>query len=125
MDDFAITRDQMENTARTIYNFMKPTPQYNWPLLSERVGTEVWVKHENHTPTGAFKIRGGIVYVDYLRNKKKAVIKFAKINENLEIQIDEIKKLITNKTMDNKRPITIPSKKPMEPITIRIINITV
>ena len=71
MDDFAITRDQMENAARTIYNFMKPTPQYNWPLLSERVGTEVWVKHENHTPTGAFKIRGGIVYVDYLRNKKK------------------------------------------------------
>ena len=71
MDDFAITRDQMENAASTIYNFMKPTPQYNWPLLSERVGTEVWVKHENHTPTGAFKIRGGIVYVDYLSGISK------------------------------------------------------
>ena len=76
MDDFAVTRDQMENAASTIYNFMKPTPQYNWPLLSERVGTEVWVKHENHTPTGAFKIRGGIVYVDYLRNNKNTPLEF-------------------------------------------------
>ena len=86
MDDFAITRDQMENAASTIYNFMKPTPQYNWPLLSERVGTEVWVKHENHTPTGAFKIRGGIVYVDYLRFKKNTpLISFNKISISLDI----------------------------------------
>jgi threonine dehydratase len=39
---------------------MAPTPQYNWPLLSRRAGRDVWVKHENHTPTGAFKVRGGI-----------------------------------------------------------------
>jgi threonine dehydratase len=39
------------------------TPQYVWPLLSERLGREVWVKHENHTPVGAFKIRGGLVYM--------------------------------------------------------------
>ena len=44
-----------------------PTPQYAWPLLSERVGTTVWMKHENHTPTGAFKIRGGLVLMDALR----------------------------------------------------------
>ena len=76
MEDFAVTQDQLENVARTIYNFMPPTPQYNWPLLSQRVGTEVWVKHENHTPTGAFKIRGGLVYVDYMGGQKNAPFEF-------------------------------------------------
>ena len=51
-----------------IYKFMPPTPQYSWSLLNEAAGNEIWVKHENHTPTGAFKIRGGIVY---LNNHKK------------------------------------------------------
>jgi len=46
---------------------MPPTPQYAWPLLADRTGAEVWVKHENHTPTGAFKVRGGLVYADGLR----------------------------------------------------------
>jgi threonine dehydratase len=45
---------------------MSPTPQYRWPLLEARVGTTVWVKHENHTPTGAFKVRGGLVYLEEL-----------------------------------------------------------
>ncbi len=45
---------------------MPPTPQYRWPLLCDRLGTEVWVKHENHTPVGAFKLRGGLVYFDDL-----------------------------------------------------------
>lgn len=54
--------------ARTIvYRSMPPTPQYCWPLLSESVGADLWVKHENHTPTGAFKVRGGLVYLDRLR----------------------------------------------------------
>jgi threonine dehydratase len=39
-----------------------PTPQYAWPLLADQLGTQVWVKHENHTPTGAFKVRGGLTY---------------------------------------------------------------
>jgi threonine dehydratase len=39
---------------------MRPTPQVAWPLVAKRAGTEVWVKHENHTPTGAFKVRGGL-----------------------------------------------------------------
>lgn len=52
--------------AGIVYKDMPPTPQYCWPLLSERLGTEVWVKHENHTPVGAFKIRGGLVYFDHL-----------------------------------------------------------
>lgn len=46
---------------------MAPTPQHAWPLLAARTGAEVWVKHENHTPTGAFKVRGGITFVDWLR----------------------------------------------------------
>lgn len=43
---------------------MPPTPQYRWPLLDRRLGREVWVKHENHTPVGAFKVRGGLVHLD-------------------------------------------------------------
>src|SRR5438105_4789484 len=45
---------------------MPPSPQYRWPLLEARVGTPVWVKHENHTPTGAFKVRGGLIYLEEL-----------------------------------------------------------
>jgi len=45
---------------------MGTTPQYAWPLLAERTGCEVWVKHENHTPIGAFKVRGGLVYLQHL-----------------------------------------------------------
>ena len=57
---------QMIQAAEAVvYAAMPPTPQYDWPLLRERMGTEVWVKHENHTPVGAFKIRGGLVYFDH------------------------------------------------------------
>ena len=48
---------------------MSPTPQYRWPLLRERAGVDVWVKHENHTPTGAFKVRGGLVYMENLHRQ--------------------------------------------------------
>ena len=61
---------EIESAAETVYAAMPPTPQYCWPLLSDRAGAEVWVKHENHTPTGAFKVRGGLVYLDDLvRNR--------------------------------------------------------
>jgi threonine dehydratase len=50
-----------------------PTPQLCWPLLSERAGAEVWVKHENHLPTGAFKVRGGLTYVDRCRRDRPSV----------------------------------------------------
>jgi threonine dehydratase len=63
----------LESAAALVYEFMPPTPQYRWPLLESRVGTEVWAKHENHTPAGAFKMRGGLVYFDELcRNGKPA-----------------------------------------------------
>ena len=51
---------EIEQAARRVYAAMTPTAQVAWPLLSARAGTEVWVKHENHTPTGAFKVRGGL-----------------------------------------------------------------
>ncbi len=52
---------------------MPPTPQFCWPLLSRRLGAEVWVKHENHTPIGAFKLRGGLVYLDELRRSQPGI----------------------------------------------------
>jgi threonine dehydratase len=58
--------DELEAAAALIYESMPPTPQYRWPLLEERVGTTVWVKHENHAPTCAFKVRGGLVYLEDL-----------------------------------------------------------
>jgi len=64
---------EIEEAAALVYRHMAPTPQYNWPLLDEVAGTEVWVKHENHTPVGAFKIRGGIVYFDWLRRMRPDV----------------------------------------------------
>lgn len=63
-----LSRDDIETGARLIYQSMPATPQIVWPLLSEIAGANVWVKHENHTPTGAFKIRGGITFIDWLKN---------------------------------------------------------
>lgn len=58
--------DEIESAAALVRAAMPPTPQYAWPLLARRLGAEIWVKHENHTPTGAFKVRGGLVYLDGL-----------------------------------------------------------
>ncbi|MEO1695015.1 MAG: threonine dehydratase [Pseudomonadota bacterium] len=61
------TKTDLQAAAEQVHAQMPPTPQYTWPLLAERVGCEVVVKHENHTPTGAFKIRGGITFIDWLK----------------------------------------------------------
>jgi threonine dehydratase len=58
---------QIHEAQSVIYRYMAPTPQYTWPLLNQRLGCEVWVKHENHTSLGAFKIRGALVYVNWLK----------------------------------------------------------
>lgn len=60
------TLADLEAAADLVHRHMPATPQYAWPLLAKRTGAEVWVKHENHTPTGAFKVRGGFVYMDRL-----------------------------------------------------------
>src|SRR3954463_684773 len=52
---------------------MPPTPQFAWPLLRQRTGVDVVIKHENHTPTGAFKVRGGMVYADHLKRERPDV----------------------------------------------------
>jgi len=62
----------IESAAALVRQVMPPTPQFAWPLLAQRLGTEVWVKHENHTPTGAFKVRGGLVYLDGLARREPA-----------------------------------------------------
>ena len=63
----------LEAAAERVYGFMQPTNQQTWPLLSELVGAEVWAKHENQTPTGAFKVRGGINYVHQLQQREPHV----------------------------------------------------
>ena len=63
------TADELEAAQRIVYAAMPPTPQFAWPLLKETVGADVWVKHENHTPTGAFKVRGGLVHMKLRKDR--------------------------------------------------------
>jgi len=60
------TLAELRAAAAIVHARMAPTPQHEWPLLRERSGLQLWVKHENHTPVGAFKLRGGMVYFDRL-----------------------------------------------------------
>ena len=61
------TRAELEDASLLVARHMAPTPQYAWPQLEKRFGCKVWVKHENHGPTGAFKVRGGITFIDWLK----------------------------------------------------------
>lgn len=65
-----VTMEELGQAGRIVYQHMGPTPQISWPLLGYRAGCEVWVKHENHTPIGAFKIRGGLVYLTLLKERE-------------------------------------------------------
>ncbi|MEM7015068.1 MAG: pyridoxal-phosphate dependent enzyme, partial [Verrucomicrobiota bacterium] len=65
----ALTHKDINEAQAIVEPHMSPTPQLQWPLLCEKFGTEIWVKHENHTPTGAFKVRGGLVYLDRLSKR--------------------------------------------------------
>ncbi|MCX8004825.1 MAG: pyridoxal-phosphate dependent enzyme [Burkholderiaceae bacterium] len=65
-------RHAIEDAARIVQATMPPTPQCAWPQLCERLAAAVWLKHENHTPVGAFKRRGGRVYFDALRRRDSA-----------------------------------------------------
>jgi threonine dehydratase len=71
--DLMPTLSELEAAASIVYQSMPATPQQRWPLLDRRCGAEVWVKHENHTPVGAFKVRGGLVYVDDLFRSQPGV----------------------------------------------------
>ena len=63
------TLADIEDAARVVYRQFQATPQYPWPLLGERLGAQCWVKHENHTPVGAFKIRGGLTYFEQMARR--------------------------------------------------------
>jgi threonine dehydratase len=67
------TLAEIEEAQTIVYRHMPATPQFSWPLINERVGAEVWVKHENHTPVGAFKLRGALVYMDWLKQTRPEV----------------------------------------------------
>jgi len=67
------TGDEFAEASGVVARHMAPTPQFVWPLLGETLGAEVWVKHENCTPTGAFKVRGGLVYIDRLLRERPEV----------------------------------------------------
>ena len=67
------TLDELRAAAAAVRLTVPPTPLIRWPLLCEQAGAEVWVKHENHTPVGAFKLRGGLVYMENLRSDEPGV----------------------------------------------------
>jgi threonine dehydratase len=69
MTSTPLSLQDIEAAAQLIYRAFAATPQYRWATLSQRLGTDCWVKHENHTPVGAFKIRGGLTYFDQLRQR--------------------------------------------------------
>ncbi len=64
---------RLDDAAALVRTVVPATPQYCWPLLSRRLGAVLWVKHENHTPIGAFKLRGGLVYLDELRRTQPQI----------------------------------------------------
>src|SRR5258707_6781902 len=65
---------QLERAHAVVAAAMPPTPAHRWPLLAERLGATVIVKHENHTPIGAFKVRGGLVYLNRLKRGRPDTI---------------------------------------------------
>jgi threonine dehydratase len=81
------TAAEVEDALRVVREVVPPTPQFAWPLLARRLGATVWVKHENHTPAGAFKMRGGLTYFDALsrRNRPRGVITATRGNHGQSI----------------------------------------
>lgn len=71
MTVFGLTLEQLDDDAKLVHEHVPPTPQHRWPLIDEALGTETWLKHENHTALGAFKIRGGIVYLHRLMEREQ------------------------------------------------------
>jgi threonine dehydratase len=63
-------KSDLEQAAQLVHRVVPPTPQHVWPQICEVAAATVWVKHENHTPTGAFKIRGGITFIDWLQRTR-------------------------------------------------------
>ncbi len=73
MRDSLFTLAELESVIPLVRASVPPTPQYPWPLLKVHTGVDIVVKHENHTPIGSFKVRGGIVYFDRLKHRRPKV----------------------------------------------------
>lgn len=71
---FLFSLEELEEAVKVVRQFLPPTPQIAWPVLGERTGAEVWVKHENHLPTSAFKVRGGLILADALKKGKYGAV---------------------------------------------------
>lgn len=67
---FLFSLDELKEAVKVVHRNLAPTPQIAWPVLKDRTGVEVWVKHENHLPTSAFKVRGGLILADALKAGK-------------------------------------------------------
>ncbi|MCL2785565.1 MAG: pyridoxal-phosphate dependent enzyme, partial [Propionibacteriaceae bacterium] len=63
---FALTHDKLASARRIVGAHVPVSSAYRWPLIEQATGTETWIKHENHNPTGAFKVRGGLTYMTHL-----------------------------------------------------------
>lgn len=72
-DELRLSRPELDRAVRIVRQHVPATPQYEWPLLSELAGSRVTVKHENHTPVGAFKVRGGLVFFERLGRERPDV----------------------------------------------------
>ena len=68
-----LTTEDLADATRIVAAHVPVTPAYRWPLLERVTGTPTWVKHENATPTGAFKVRGGLVFAERLTREANAV----------------------------------------------------
>jgi threonine dehydratase len=82
------TSQEIKAAQDCVYASLRPTPQFEWPLLSVALGTKVWVKHENHQPVGAFKVRGGLTYFEALMKREpqlKGVISATRGNHGQSI----------------------------------------
>jgi len=88
VSEFLPALAELEAAAGVVYQALAPTPQYAWPLLREAVGSEIWVKHENHAPTGAFKVRGGLAFFHDLaqrRDRPRGVISATRGNHGQSV----------------------------------------
>jgi threonine dehydratase len=84
------TLTEIERATEVVRGFVPPTPQYAWPLLAAAAGCALWVKHENHTPIGAFKIRAGLAYMDWLKRsapKVKGVVAATRGNHGQSVTV--------------------------------------
>jgi threonine dehydratase len=70
---FLPSQQAIDHAAATVYAAMPPTPQYSWPMINALLDAEAWVKHENHTPTGAYKVRGALIHLERLLRERPSV----------------------------------------------------